>query len=713
MNTPLDVSALSLDEMVGREWLATNALGGFASSTVPGLNTRKYHGLLVAAMAPPVRRMVLLSRVEETVFRDGWPFPLASNEYPGTIYPEGFRLLRAFTHEPFPRWAYQGEGWTLEKSLHLLHGENTVCLAYTLLGGDRPLEMELRPLLALRPIHDLTYQWQGRLTVEDGPSPASEEARGQAYGQTHRVPPTGRTPEVFFAHDGDFQGALEPQQTWYFNTIYRREQERGYRGLEDLWLPGLVKFKLSPGKTVYFACSSDPIDLGRVVGQVEQRGASVDALSVSFTAPPTNGSATRRAPASDVIYTALARAADQFVAALPHSSDGAMAVISQYPWAPPSVREALIAFGGLFCVTGRHADGRALLVSLAGKVRDGVLASEFPEDGSAPVYRGADVSLWLIHAVHQYLRHSGDEATVRRSLYEPVVRIIDHYRAGTSLGIAVDSDGLVSTHEPGVGTTWMDAKMGDWVVTQRSGRPVELNALWYNALCVAAELSDRFGHAERAAECLALAVSVKEAFNRRFWNDELVCCFDVVGDKRNDASIRPNQLLAASLPYPVLDIDRHELVLEWAMTVLLTPCGVRTLAPDDPGYQSRYFGPVVARDRAYHNGTAFPWLLGPLLSTFIRVRGRGAAARAAAMAMLRPCIDFITGPGTGQLCELFDGSPPHAPGGAPASAAAIGEVLRCYVEDILDEQRADGPARTLSVGDLGAIVPTPPAAPRA
>jgi predicted glycogen debranching enzyme len=704
LDRTLDASALSFDDMVAREWLATNALGGYASSTVPGLNTRKYHGLLVAAMAPPVRRMVLLSRVEETVFRDGWPFELACNEYPGTIHPEGHRLLRAFSHQPFPRWAYQGDGWAVEKSLHLLRGQNTVCLSYTLLGGEKPLEMELRPLLALRPIHELTYQWQGRLTVEDGPGAMTDEAREHAYGQTHRVPPTGRTPEVFFAHDGSFEGDFDPQPTWYFNTIYRREQERGYRGLEDLWMPGVVRFRLSPGKTVYFACSTDPIDLARLTAQVARQQATAAAV-------PASAGAARRAPESDAVFTTLARAAEQFVATPRDGADGPVSVVAQYPWAAPSGRDALIAFGGLFCATGRYDEGRRLLLSLAALMQDGLIPSEFPEDGSAPAYRGVDVSLWFAHAVHQYLHASGDEATVRRTFYAAVIEIIGRYRAGTRLGIRTDADGLVSTHEPNVGATWMDAGTGDCAATPRAGRPVELNALWYNALCVAAELSDRFGDGERGAEYLALAVAVKEAFNRRFWNQDLVCCYDVVGDETGDASIRPNQLLAASLPFPVLDIDRHELLLEWATTVLLTPFGVRTLAPDDPNYQGRYGGTVVARDRACHNGSAFPWLLGPLVTLFTRVRGRGPAAREAALALLRPCIEYMNGQGMGQLCELFDGNAPHAPGGAPASAAAVGELLRCYVEHVLDDRAPEAPAMRLTLGDLSNVIPTPPASP--
>ena len=231
----MDIAAADLDELIGREWLATNGLGGFAASTVAGMNTRKYHGLLVAAMAPPVRRMVLLSRVEETVFHNGWPFALACNEYPGVIHPVGHQVLKAFSYDPVPRWAYQADGWTLEKTLHLLPGENTVCLSYTLLAADRSADLELRPLFALRGIHELMYQWNARLGAE--PHPAGGL----------RIPPTSRTPEVFFAHDGKFAG----EGYWYLNTIYRREQDRGYSGLEDLWTPGVVRWTLSPGQTVF------------------------------------------------------------------------------------------------------------------------------------------------------------------------------------------------------------------------------------------------------------------------------------------------------------------------------------------------------------------------------------------------------------------------------------------------------------------------------
>lgn len=740
-----DLAAMPLEGMIGREWLATNGIGGYASSTIPCLNTRKYHGLLVAAMAPPVRRMVLLSRTEETVLSDGWPHALSSSEYPGTFHPEGYRALRAFSAEPFPRWAFQAENWTLQKELCLLRGSNTVCLTYTLLAGQRPATLEVRPLLALRPIHELSYQWNGTLAAE---------SRGGRGARSHRVPATTRTPEVFFAHTGSF----EAEPNWYLNTIYRREQERGYAGLEDVWCPGVVRFPLQAGQSVHFVCSSDPIDLAACLEQAQRQGATASkraaaaavAVPVSLPTPAVPAEAGDRpglpvapapspavAPASappravppsvaqDQIVVDLARASEQFIAQVPAAApDGVAdqavtAVIGQLPWSPPSGRAALAGFIGLFLATGRFAEGRALLVSMASHLDQGLMPSEFAESGAAsPVYQGADVSLWFVNAVYAYLRYTGDEATVSRHLLDPVLSILANYRRGTRLGIGADADGLLRAGEPGTATTWMDAKVGDWVITPRQGRPVELNALWHNAVCTGAELATRFGRLSNADELGSLAYSVKLAFNRRFWNDPAGCCYDVVGDRGNDPAVRPNQLLAMSLLFPVLSLDRHSAALERVMRDLVTPLGARTLAPQDPAYCGRYGGNVIARDRAVHCGPAFPWLLGPLVSAYLRVHGRGEGARREASALLHPCITHLRGDGVGQLPELFDGDSPQYPGGAVASALSVAEVLRAYAEDVLDRAPAEPPGCgscgtgastvTLTQGATGSV----PAAPR-
>ncbi len=653
---PLNVGGMPLDALLEREWLITNGAGGYGCSTAVGLNTRKYHGLLVAAMTPPVRRMVLLSRVEETLHLNGWPHALACNEYPGTIHPEGHRLLKAFCAGPYPRWAYQGDGWTLEKSVQLVRGENTVVISYTLLGADCPAELEARPLLALRSMHDLMYQWNGRLAAENKTS------------RHHRVPPTLRTPEVFFAHDGAFNAA---PACWYLNTIYRREEQRGYSGLEDLWNPGVVRWRLSPGQTVHFICSAEPIELDRTL-------ATLDAQAIPR--------ATARTIASlpDTTQDLLVASARAYACDAIDASQLSMRLLTGFPWASPSVRDALIAFPGVFLVTQNFAGAKALLQSLAAKLDHGLLPSGLPEDGADPVYRGADISLWFINALWQYLRYTGDEQTVSR-LLDVATEIITEYRHGTGLGIATDADGLLKTHAPGSGTTWMDAKIGDWVVTPRAGRPVELNALWHNALRIVAELCERFGRTKQASELCELAAKTQASFNRKFWNPERGCCYDVVDDHGADPSVRPNQLLAISLPFPVLAIERHPALLEKVHRALLTPFGLRTLAPDDLVYHARYTGDVVSRDRAVHQGCVFPWLLGHWVTAYLRVLGRGATTRREALRFLQPCLEHVQGAGLGHLCELFDGDSPHRPGGTIGSAASVGEILRAYVEDVLDQ----------------------------
>jgi predicted glycogen debranching enzyme len=677
----LHLANTPLEDLLSREWLTVNHLGGYASGTPVGINTRKYHGLLVAAMAPPVRRMVLLSRVEESIHIGNRSHFLSASEYPQTIHPTGFEYLVAFDHDPFPRWAFQGEGWTLEKTLRLVPDRNAVCLSYTLLGGWAAGELQLRPMLALRGIHELMFQWNGPL-----------EALALSPGH-HRVEATVRTPEVYFAHDGAFGS----QPLWYLNTIYRREQQRGYAGLEDVWSPGLVRWNLSPGRSVHFVCCTDPIDLPLMLADLQRYAAMGSAPGGSgavHVAPSTK-------PPLDTSGSALERSALQFVPV--DSADvGARRalLLTQYPWSPPLGRDAMIALPGLFLATRRFDEAKALLQSMASDLWNGLLPSSYPEDGSAPRYEGADVSLWFVHALGQYLRYTGEDPAAHGLLVEAVAKIIEAYQHGTTLGIGTDLDGLLFTHAAGVPTTWMDAKVGDWVITPRQGRPVEVNALWYNAVCIAADLMRSIGRVARAEELAMLAVSIRHAFNRRFWNEKSGCCFDVVMDYGVDDAIRPNQLLAFSLPHAVLSTDRHASVLKIAKDQLLTPVGLRTLAASEAAYAGRYEGDPVSRDRACHQGSVYPWLLGPYADALLRVNANSAAAREELRLALNACLDQLNGDGLGQLCELFDGDVPRRPGGAIADVRSVAEVFRVYVEGVLAIQ----PGATLE-SDLARSAP--------
>jgi predicted glycogen debranching enzyme len=663
VNEGIQVAKLDLDGLLEREWLVTNLLGSYSSSTTCGLNARRYHGLLVAAMTPPTRRMVLLSRVEETLHCDGRAFELACNEYPGTVWPRGHELLRAFSTEPHPRWAFQGDGWTLQKELRLLRDENTVLLSYTLLGGGNGVDLELRPLLALRGMHELCYQWNGKLVAED---------RGHG---AWRIPATRRTPEVFLAHDGNFDGKAH----WYLNHIYRREAAYGYAGLEDLWSPGAAHVRIMPGQTVHLAASADPIELEQVVRKAERQTREPD---VRLASSRTLIASVPEQARADEDLDALVKATAAYPLATANGES--FGVVGRYHWSPPSVRAAVAGFAGLFLVPGRLNLGRSLLAVLAERLENGLLPAELRDtDTAPPATRPPDIALWYVNAVRQYLLYSGDEWTVRQHLLPAVMAIIDTIQRNGADGVHCDEHGLLSAGTPESAVTWMNTTVNGVPVNPRHGRAIEINALWFNALMSAADLCRRFDRPADASRCDGLASRMREAFNDRFWNVVEGCCFDVVGDGGVDSAIRPNQLLAISLPFAVLWPDRWAAVVEKARNELLTPWGVRTLSPRDHRYIGRYAGPQHDRDRAAHNGSAYPWLLGPLATAMVRLGGGSPASRAAARGLLVGCLVRLRGDGLGHLFELCDGNPPHAPGGPIASPLSVAEIARAYAEDVL------------------------------
>jgi predicted glycogen debranching enzyme len=659
----VDLAGVPFETLLGREWLVTNQLGGYASGTVCCTNSRKYHGLLVAAMSPPTRRVVLLSRVEDTLYVNGQISHLAASEYPGTVHPHGYRLLRAFSPEPFPRWLYQGEGWTLEKSLRLIPGRNTVCITWTLLGGDGQAELSVRPLLALRPIHELSFQWNGKLAAQKlgGQNDVSEKGQRITDGR-FRVPATSRTPDVFFAHSG----SLDPHGVWYLSTVYRREAERGYAGLEDLWMPGTISFTLKPGTPVHLVCSSEPVELKQVVDQLDQVEAA--------WALPVLG------PTSDATLERLRRSSALFVTE-PHVGVGA----SDYQWGPPSFRDAFTGYAGLFCLTGRFDAGAAALRKAASFQRGGLMPADLPEDGTPPHYGNVDVALWFAEAVAQHLRWRDDAAVARDVALPALNHTIDAYLTGVSGLVYVDEAGLLVTDAPGTAPTWMNLRydLTGPAVTPRLGRAVELQALWHNLLLVTADLAQRFGQPARAEQLRCEAHRVRRAFADRFWNEPAGSCFDVVDDRGSDASIRPNQLLTLSLTHTILPPKLGWRMVETVRRTLLTPAGVRTLEPHDRNYCGTYRGPAHLRDRAYHNGTAFTWLLGPLARALVKLAGSSEDVRGQVIAMLQPTLARALGDGNGLIPELADGDAPHAVTGAPASALATAEVLRTYAEHVL------------------------------
>jgi len=644
-----------LDAASRREWLETNGGGGFASSTIIGLNTRRYHGLLVAATKPPLGRLVMLSKLEEILFIEDQGFELSANRYPGAVHPQGFRYLTKFRLDPFPVFTYQIEGIEIEKTVFMIYGENSTVVHYQVTKNNhaelaKNLRLDLRPLIAFRDYHSTTHQ-NGALNPELKQEP----------GLTAVAPYQG-LPALYMAHN-----ATESNRTndWYRNFEYDAERERGLDFTEDLFNPCVLRFDLSAGAQASVIASTERRDVARAP---EYRQAEIDRRHQLVLS----------SPLEDDFARDLAAAADQYIV----SRGDQKTVIAGYHWFSDWGRDTMIALPGLTLPTGKHDSARSILRTFARHVDQGMVPNRFPDGGETPEYNTVDAGLWLFEAARAFLAYTGDLEFVRNDLYPALADILAWQVRGTRYGIKVDPSGLLASGESGVQLTWMDAKAGDWVVTPRRGKPVEIQALWYNALCIMDELARKFGDKTGQKRYRNMAAVASRAFNRLFWNDTTSCLYDVVNGGPPDPSIRPNQIFAVSLTHSMLSQERARCVVERVQKHLLTPYGLRSLAPSDAQYRGRYTGDPVSRDRAYHQGTVWPWLLGPFITAYLKVSGSSEAARRQAAEWLTPLKDHLTDAGLGHISEVFDGDAPHRPGGCIAQAWSVAEILRAYVEDV-------------------------------
>lgn len=627
-----------------REWLETDGLGGYAASTLSGLNTRRYHGLLVAATIPPAGRSVLLSGLDETLVAGSERIDLATHRFAGVLHPEGWRLVSEFRLDPFPTWIFEAAGLRLEKSLFLAHGASALVVAYRLLGG-KAARLEVRPLLAFRDHHALTHE-------NDALDAAVRVEAGLAS-----VAPYPGLPRLFVAHDG----AVVPTGIWNRKVEYEEERRRGFDFTEDLFQPFLLTFDLGGGggRSATLVISTrrrKATDSGFLRGKELGRRVALAAAG----------------PASDPASRLLSIASDRFLVA----RDGGTTVVAGYPWFADWGRDAMIALPGLTLKTARPGAARDLLLTFARHAQGGLLPNRFGDFGGSAEYGTVDATLWFVEAVRAFLEATGDGDFVRTRLWDLLKAIAAAHVEGTSHGIRVDDDGLLSSGEAGFALTWMDARVSGEPVTPRRGKPVEIQALWYNALRILEDLARRFAEPALTTRFSEMASRAARHFLPLFWNPDSKSLHDVVNGGDRDPAVRPNQLLAVSLPHSMLDAARAAAVLEVVTRDLLTPFGLRTLSPKDPAYRGRYEGDAAARDRAYHQGTVWPWLLGPFVDTLLRVRGDTPRTRAEARTALRPLLDFLLAGGVGQLPEVFDGDPPHRPNGCPAQAWSVAEILR-------------------------------------
>ncbi len=642
-----------------REWLETNGLGGFASSTITGLNTRRYHGLLVAATKPPVGRVVLLSKLEETLVIDGKRFDLSVNQYAGAIHPNGQQFLKSFRLAPFPIFSYEIEGVEIEKSVFMLHGENSTVIQYKAnhIAGKN-VSLEVRPLVAFRDYHSTTHENNALQTGY----PAS--------AQIVSIRPYADLPELFFAHNASKITAAE---YWYRNFEYSEERARGLDFIEDLFNPFVINFNLKARSRAAIIASTQPHEIEGVADlrrlEIKRRKA-VAALAVP----------------KDELSKQLAAAADQFIVARGNQQT----IIAGYHWFSDWGRDTMIALPGLTLATGRPETAKSILLEFAQHINQGMLPNRFPDAGEAPEYNTVDATLWFFEAIRALAAHTDDYEFIKANFYAALIDIIDWHVRGTRYGIRVDDDGLLSAGEPDVQLTWMDAKVGDWVVTPRYGKPVEIQALWYNALRIMKDFAEKFGEPEKAKNYHAMAALARTSFTQKFWNEKTYCLFDVINGVERDESVRPNQIFAISLSYSMLSNEQAKHVLAVIERDLLTPVGLRSLAPTDQNYRGRYAGGILERDGSYHQGTVWAWLLGPFVSAYLKIHG--ASGRVKAQQFLQSLRGHLLGAGLGQIAEIFDGDAPHTPRGCIAQAWSIATWLQAEHELGTSEQKVGATA---------------------
>ena len=668
-----------IEKLLTTEWLVTNGLGGYASGSVGFVPTRRYHGLLVAALPTPLGRIMMFNRLTDLLrLPTGEIVRLAGEERAAQpLGIPGAERLREFSLEDgIPVWTYEIDGFLLEKLIFLPYMQNTVMVRYRVKEGTGRIRLKTQPAFHFRP-HDAPVS----LPL---PQDLSVIARGPRYEIA-----AGGIPPLRFHVAGDGT-AFTHEENSIRDVFYRTEHRRGYDSTGDLWSPGYFRMTIEKGRDAVLVASTESWETVFALDPEEALAASRARRARLFEKVSEEA---RSGPAAELVL-----AADQFIispagriedAARAHAAgDEVRTIIAGYHWFTDWGRDTMISLEGLTLSTGRHLEARYILSTFAHYVRDGLIPNLFPEGEKEGLYHTADASLWFFHAMHRYVRVTGDMDTLRLVLPR-LEEIVDHHLRGTRFGIGVDpADGLLRQGEEGYQLTWMDAKVEDWVVTPRRGKAVEINALWYNALRLLAGWLETEGQEERARTLHAWADRCRASFNERFWFQEGGYLLDIVdGESGDDAACRPNQVLAISLAHPILDEERWESVIDTVQAKLLTPVGLRSLAPGHPEYKPTYDGDLRSRDAAYHQGTVWAWLVGPFVDAWLKVHPED---RAGARRFLEGFVPHLNEACTGTISEVFDAVEPYTPRGCVAQAWSVAEVLRAW----LATARRDVPAET-------------------
>ncbi len=650
---------------IEREWVITNGLGGYCGNTIIGANARKHHGYLIASLHPPVERVAVVNKSDESITFGGRTYSFAANQRVGGWNDEGQKYLQRFIYDELPHFVYQAEGAFITKTLSFERERNTVAVCYEILNGGNAAEFCIRPFFTFR---------EHSTGVERAELKFSE--RFEDSETLVLIPEKCRDINIkCHISEGRFRSNEEKFDS---NMILQNEINTGGEAVDNSYTPYDIVTEIQPYEQKKVSVIYTIEDSYEADGFVTMEQAICRIRKLK-----------EKAGYKDSFAAALVQAADQFI--VKRESTGNKTIMAGYPWFTDWGRDTMIALQGLTLSTKRFDDARSILRSFAMYVKNGLVPNMFPDEGLEPLYNTVDASLWYFYSVDKYLEYTGEEEDynfIRDEIYGKLEEIIHFYGTKTDFSIYMDTDGLIHAGGGYDQITWMDVRVGNWVVTPRHGKPVEINALWYNALKVMEKLAARFqapltAYGKKSEEYSEMAELVKESFNREFWNEDLKCLYDVADEPDPDDKIRPNQIYAVSLPYTMLDREKERQVVETVIEKLYATYGLRTLDQENAEYQPYYKGRLHDRDAAYHQGTAWAFPLGALITAYVKVFGKTEQSKAYAAKLIEPLSDHLRDGCIGSIAEVFDGNEPNISRGTYAQAWSVGEILRAYAEDII------------------------------
>lgn len=647
-----------------REWVITNGIGGYCGSTIINASARMHHAYLVASLHAPVERYAVLNKTDESIVIDGKRYSFATNLRAGGWHDEGQNYLQRFVYDELPHFIYQAEGTFVEKTLSFEWEKNTIAIGYDIMNGSKPALFEITPFFTYRDHNSRAEKSDLKFDMEFSSKKTLK-----------LVPKKNKKLAIkLYTSNGKF---VENDEQFGHDMLLQTEINTGGEPINNSYTPYKIVVKLAPyeRKKVSVICS--------IENKFEK-----DAFKTIETGRQRIIKIKENAGYTDEFANALVQAADQFI--VMRESTKNKTIMAGYPWFTDWGRDTMIALQGLTLSTKRFDDARGILKSFAMYVKKGLVPNMFPDEGLKPLYNTVDASLWYFYSVDKYLEYTGldeDYEFIRNEIYEKLEEIIYYYSTKTDFSIYMEEDGLIHAGGGYDQVTWMDVRVGTWVVTPRHGKPVEINALWYNALKVMEKLSKKFGkiskYGRESDEYGKMADKAKTSFNKEFWNNKLKCLYDVVEGREKDDKIRPNQIYAVSLPYTMLDEEKQKLVVEKVISELYATYGLRTLEKDNAEYQPYYRGKLHDRDAAYHQGTAWAFPLGALITAYVKVFGKTEEAKVYARRLIEPMKDHLRDGCIGSIAEIFDGNEPNVSRGTYAQAWSVGEILRAYTEDIM------------------------------